>query len=114
MRRAGLRRAVLVLHIVTSVGWLGVVAASVALAGLALTADDPRSATAVYLTGPLEDYADLLARLGPHTTGKGCLYLSRLDRVDQQITQGMFHMRGSFACRSASITASCSSSVICG
>ena len=26
--------------------------------------------------------ADLLERLGPHTTGKGCLYLKRLDGVD--------------------------------
>lgn len=26
--------------------------------------------------------ADLLERLGPHTTGKGCLYLTRLERVD--------------------------------
>jgi hypothetical protein len=40
---------VLVLHIATSVGWLGVVAASVALAGLAITTDDPRSVAAVYL-----------------------------------------------------------------
>ncbi|MBG0566653.1 DUF2269 domain-containing protein [Actinoplanes aureus] len=39
----------LVLHIATSVGWLGVVAASVALAGLAITTDDPRSVAAVYL-----------------------------------------------------------------
>ena len=23
------------------------------------------------------------ARLGPHTTGKGCLYIKRLDSVDQ-------------------------------
>jgi hypothetical protein len=27
--------------------------------------------------------ADLLDRLGPHKTGKGCLYLTRLDRVDR-------------------------------
>lgn len=29
--------------------------------------------------------ADLLARLGPHTTGKGCLYLKRLDAVDLEV-----------------------------
>lgn len=28
---------------------------------------------------------DLLERLGPHTTGKGCLYLKRLDGVDLDI-----------------------------
>lgn len=27
--------------------------------------------------------ADLLERLGPHKTGKGCLYLTRLDRIDR-------------------------------
>jgi hypothetical protein len=29
--------------------------------------------------------ADLLARLGPHTTGKGCLYVKRLDAVDHEV-----------------------------
>lgn len=28
---------------------------------------------------------DLLERLGPHTTGKGCLYVKRLDALDQQM-----------------------------
>lgn len=28
---------------------------------------------------------DLLERLGPHTTGKGCLYLKRLDDVDRDV-----------------------------
>ncbi len=28
---------------------------------------------------------DLLARLGPHTTGKGCLYVKRLDDVDEGV-----------------------------
>ncbi len=28
---------------------------------------------------------DLLARLGPHTTGKGCVYVKRLDAVDQSV-----------------------------
>lgn len=43
----------------------------------------PRKAyTAVYLTGSLDGYADLLAGLGPHQTGKGCLYLTRVDQAD--------------------------------
>jgi hypothetical protein len=29
--------------------------------------------------------ADLLARLGPHTTGKGCLYVKRLDDLDRDV-----------------------------
>ncbi len=28
---------------------------------------------------------DLLGRLGPHTTGKGCLYVKRLDDVDRDV-----------------------------
>jgi len=27
----------------------------------------------------------VLARLGPHKTGKGCLYIKRLDDVDQDV-----------------------------
>ena len=38
---------------------------------------------AVYLIGGFEDrYQRGLARLGPHKTGKGCLYIKRLDDVD--------------------------------
>lgn len=29
--------------------------------------------------------ADLLGQLGPHTTGKGCLYVKRLDQVDTEV-----------------------------
>lgn len=44
----------------------------------------PRKAQSVlYLTGSPADYADLLARLGPYTNGKGCLYLKRVDQADQ-------------------------------
>jgi hypothetical protein len=50
----------------------------------------PRKAqTAVYLTGGLEDYADLLARLGPHQTSKGCLYLKRVDQADTAALRGI-------------------------
>ncbi|MFG3578851.1 DUF1801 domain-containing protein [Micromonospora chersina] len=38
----------------------------------------------VYLVGGYEErYPSVLARLGPHKTGKGCLYLKRLDDVDE-------------------------------
>ncbi|MGL5824608.1 MAG: DUF1801 domain-containing protein [Nocardioides sp.] len=44
----------------------------------------PRAAACtVYLTDGFEAYADELDRLGPHTTGKSCLYLKRLADVDQ-------------------------------
>ena len=29
--------------------------------------------------------AELLAQLGPHTTGKGCLYLKRLADIDEAV-----------------------------
>jgi len=45
----------------------------------------PRKAQSVlYLTGELEQYDDLLARLGQHKTGKSCLYLKQVDQADQQ------------------------------
>ena len=38
---------------------------------------------AIYLVGKFGDrYQSVLARLGPHKTGEGCLYLKRLDDVD--------------------------------
>jgi Domain of unknown function (DU1801) len=47
----------------------------------------PRKANlVVYLVGGFEDrYAKLLDRLGPHTTGKACLYLKRLADVDLDV-----------------------------
>jgi hypothetical protein len=46
----------------------------------------PRKAnTTLYLSGGLDLYADLLADLGKHTTGKGCLYVKRLSDVDPAV-----------------------------
>jgi hypothetical protein len=40
----------------------------------------------VYLVGGYEErYPALLEALGPHKTGKGCLYLRRLPAVDQAV-----------------------------
>lgn len=40
----------------------------------------------VYLVGEFEErHASALRRLGPHTTGKGCLYLKRLSDVDLEV-----------------------------
>jgi hypothetical protein len=50
----------------------------------------PRKAyTAVYLTGALDGYADLLADLGPHQTSKGCVYLNRVDQLDGTALRGI-------------------------
>ena len=39
----------------------------------------------VYVMPGFERYDDLLAALGPHSVGKSCLYLKRLDAVDKEI-----------------------------
>lgn len=55
-----------------------------------LTGFSPRKAAmTVYLTDGVEAHADALARLGPHKVGVGCLYLTRLDRVDLGVLEGM-------------------------
>jgi hypothetical protein len=43
-----------------------------------------RQHLAIYLIGEFGSrHQSALTRLGPHTTGKGCLYIKRLDDVDQ-------------------------------
>ena len=39
----------------------------------------------LYLVGGLESHAELLAKLGKHKTGKGCLYINRLADVDRDV-----------------------------
>lgn len=52
---------------------------------IAAVSFSPRKAqTVLYLTGGLDKYEDLLARLGQYQTGKGCLYLKRVDQADAQ------------------------------
>jgi hypothetical protein len=50
----------------------------------------PRKAASVLygLTGFAEADA-MLAKLGKHTTGKGCLYVKKLEDVDQKVLQSM-------------------------
>ncbi|MEV4135716.1 DUF1801 domain-containing protein [Dactylosporangium sp. NPDC049742] len=64
---------------------------------IAAVSFSPRKAqTVLYLTGGVDAYQDLLDRLGPHTTGKGCLYIKRVDAVDdavlREIVGRSFHM----------------------
>lgn len=49
----------------------------------------PRKASST-IYGVYDDYADpdpLFDELGPHTTGKGCLYIKRLDDVDTDVLE---------------------------
>ena len=41
-----------------------------------------KQAIALYLAGGLDPLAEELAKLGKHTTGKGCLYIKSLEDVD--------------------------------
>ena len=50
---------------------VGLAPRKAALTLYGLTYNDPNSA--------------LLERLGPHTTGKGCLYVKRLDAIDREV-----------------------------
>lgn len=43
-----------------------------------------KQALTVYLMDGFDHRADLLDRLGPHTTGRSCLYLKRLDAIDRE------------------------------
>lgn len=48
----------------------------------------PRAAaTTVYLNDGVGAHADLLAKLGPHTTGVGCLYLKDLTDIDLDVLE---------------------------
>ena len=58
--RAGVRKLALTVHIACSVGWLGAVAAALALAVAGLTSDDPGRVRAVYLTLELSGWYVLI------------------------------------------------------
>ena len=40
------------------------------------------------MTG-FSDAEAMLAKLGKHSTGKGCLYVKKLEDVDQEVLKGM-------------------------
>lgn len=55
-----------------------------------LTGFSPRkAATVLYMMTGFSDSAALLAKLGKHTTGKGCLYIKKLADVDQKALQAL-------------------------
>ena len=55
-----------------------------------LSSFSPRkSATVLYSMTGSSDSKALLAKLGKHTTGKGCLYIKKLADVDQQVLEAM-------------------------
>jgi hypothetical protein len=54
-----------------------------------------RAATVVYVSDGVGAHADELARLGPHTTGVGCIYIKDLTATDLDVLESI--VRRSFA-----------------
>ena len=55
-----------------------------------LIAFSPRkAATVLYGATSASDTDALLAKLGKHTTGKGCLYIKKLSDVDQKVLESL-------------------------
>ncbi len=48
-----------------------------------------KAATVLYGVTGFGDAEELLARLGKHTTGKGCLYIKKLADVDQRVLEAL-------------------------
>jgi hypothetical protein len=60
----------------------------------------PRSGKlAIYVMMHPAGYEQLLERLGPHTVGKACLYVTRLERVDEDVLREI--VRGAWAASQA-------------
>ena len=51
-----------------------------------------KAALTVYLMDGFEGREGLLERLGPHTTGKACLYVKRLDDVDSDVLRELVRL----------------------
>lgn len=45
--------------------------------------------TVLYIMDGFPQYAELLAKLGPHKTGKSCLYIKRLSDVDLGVLKSL-------------------------
>ena len=48
-----------------------------------------KAATTIYLADGVDAHSEALERLGPHTTGVGCLYLKDLAAVDLAVLEGI-------------------------
>jgi uncharacterized protein DUF1801 len=48
-----------------------------------------KTALTVYLTAGVERFPKLLAKLGKHKAGKGCLYIKSLDDVDLSVLEDL-------------------------
>jgi hypothetical protein len=55
------------------------------LTGFRSVSPPRKTALALYLMGGLKANASLLAELGPHKVGGGCLYLRHLEEIDTKV-----------------------------
>jgi hypothetical protein len=60
-----------------------------------------KAASTVYLADGVGAYTELLARLGPHTTGVGCIYIKDVEAVDLTVLEDI--VSRSYAALSAGI-----------
>jgi hypothetical protein len=52
---------------------------------ICVTGFSPRSGSLVVYVGPGIENEKLMAKLGKHKTGKGCLYINKLDDIDRKV-----------------------------
>ena len=43
----------------------------------------------LYMMGGFQQFPDLMERLGKHSTGKGCLYINKLEDVDTKVLKDL-------------------------
>jgi hypothetical protein len=48
-----------------------------------------KAASTIYVADGVGAHADLLAKLGPHSTGIGCIYIKDLDEVDLDVLKSI-------------------------
>src|SRR5829696_1787224 len=48
-----------------------------------------KAATTIYLMDGVERYKEQLQRLGPHSTGVGCLYVKDIDEIDLSVLENI-------------------------
>ena len=67
-----------------------------------LTGFSPRkTALTIYVMPGYRDMSDKLKKLGPHKTGKSCLYIKSLDQIDETVLEeivndGLTYMRANY------------------
>ena len=52
----------------------------------------PRKANlSLHLVGDIQSHSEALKKLGKHKTGKGCLYINKLEDVDMKVLEGIIN-----------------------